>query len=155
VAVAVTRSPCVLNRDDVGRLHCDDGPAIAWSDGDTRFYWHGVVVPRKLIESPDSITVRDIQGEENAEVKRCMLERFGLARYLDAAGARHIQTDSYGELWGIGGERYVVVKNPTPSPDGTRRTYVLGVPRECRTAHEAVAATWRLRAEDFDPSSRS
>jgi len=46
----------------------------------------------------------------------------------------------------------VEVRNSTPEPDGSRRTYFLRVPPTMRTAREAVAWTFGLGAVDYRPA---
>ena len=46
----------------------------------------------------------------------------------------------------------VEVVNSTPEPDGTRKTYFLRVPPTTRTAREAVAWTFGLRADAYRPA---
>jgi hypothetical protein len=87
--------PAVLHVEKVGprgwgshRLHCEDGPAIAWRDGYALYYWHGVQVSRDLIEG--RLSVGDILREPNAEVRRCAIERMGWADFVAQAGLRQI-----------------------------------------------------------------
>ena len=45
----------------------------------------------------------------------------------------------------------VEVLNSSPEPDGTQRTYVLRVPPGIRTCRAAVAWTFRLDADAYQP----
>ena len=45
----------------------------------------------------------------------------------------------------------VEVRNSTPEPDGSRKTYFLRVPPTVRTAREAVAWTFGLGAVEYRP----
>jgi hypothetical protein len=56
------------------RLHCPDGPAVRWSDGYGLYFWHGVRLPRRIVESQD---VRAIHRLRNTEVRRAAIERLG------------------------------------------------------------------------------
>ncbi len=89
----VSDRPTLLHRDEEGRLHCEDGPAIAWSDGFCIHRIHGVTVPQWIIERPDTITIEAIDKEDNAEVKRIMMERMGISRYLQESGATVVAMD--------------------------------------------------------------
>lgn len=134
-------------------LHNEDGPAIAWETWGL-YAIRGVRVPEKVVMSPDSITAADITTEPNAEVRRVMLERVGLDRYIADAGARKVHTDDWGVLYTLpaaadGDDALWVVKvtNSTPEPDGTYKDYFLSVrdPQQTygeRTARAAVASTW-------------
>ncbi|MGH6815709.1 MAG: DUF6745 domain-containing protein, partial [Hyphomicrobiaceae bacterium] len=150
-------SPMFATRDN--RLHNEVGPAIAWPSGECYWFWKGIKVPRWLIEQPQSITFEKIKRQPNAELRRCMIERFGYERYLTAARAKKIHADETGTLWRCRAKRgrpafidplcVVEVVNGSPEPDGTRRRYFLSVPPRCRTATEAVAWTYGLTADRY------
>lgn len=156
-----TERPLVVRRDDRGRPHAADGPALAWGDGVELFAWHGVGVPRSLILDPGSLTLADIDGEANVEVRRAMIERFGVERLVREGGAQLVHEDATGRLWSreVRGPRWsrdepvvmVEVLNSTPEPDGSRKTYFLRVPPDMRRAREAVAWTFGLGADDYRP----
>lgn len=135
------------------RLHCADGPALAYGDGYALYAWHGVRMPAHVIEHPDQITPEQITAEPNAEVRRVMLDRFGAERYLTAVKAVKVQADDTGELYRLRlaeGDEVCVVKvfNSTAEPDGTFKPYYLPVPSECETARAAVAWTFGIENPD-------
>ena len=149
-----------VHKDSRGRLHNPDGPALAFSDGYALFYISGVPVPRDIIEFPESLTVARIESERNAEVRRVMVERFGLARFIEESGLKPISTDEFGALYRkpqIGDEDLVMVKvvNSTPEPDGSYHDYWLRVPPTMRTAREAVAWTFEETAATYAPLKES
>jgi hypothetical protein len=82
-----------LHRDEEGRLHCEDGPALGYPDKFSIWAWHGVRVPRHVIEAPDTITAQQIQAEENAEIRRVMVERMGWDRFVAESKTKVIHTD--------------------------------------------------------------
>jgi len=45
--------------------------------------------------------------------------------------------------------------NSTPEPDGERRSYYLRVPPTVRTVHEAVAWTFGMAADRYEPEIES
>ena len=59
----VSERPLVVAHDGEGRLHAEDGPALAFGDGYTVHAWHGVAVERDVIESPEAITIGAIDRE--------------------------------------------------------------------------------------------
>jgi hypothetical protein len=139
-----------------GVLHAEDGPAVAWEDGARYWFWRGVQVPQDVIERPGELSPDRIRHEENAEVRRVMIERFGIGRFLKDAGARLLDADSFGALYRLetpGREPLVVVRvtNATPEPDGTRREYFLQVPPTMSTARAAVAWTFGMTPEEYFP----
>ncbi|MFH8628240.1 DUF6745 domain-containing protein [Streptomyces vietnamensis] len=155
-AVVICRRPVELHRDEAGRLDRGDGPALAFADGFALHAWRGMPVPAEFLAGLADLTPERIREEENAELRRVMLEYFGYDRYLAASGARHQHRDETGVLWRIelaDDEDVVMVEvvNSTPEPDGTHRTYWLRVPPTTRTAREGVAWTFGLRPEAYEP----
>jgi len=156
-AVVLTERPVHLARDARGRLHCVDRAAIEYSDGWGVYAWHGVRVPERVIKAPETITAAEIDGEQNAEVRRVMAERYGLARYLADSGAKQIHCDSAGTLYrkDLPGDEPIVmvkVRNSTPEPDGSVKDYMLRVPPTIKTARAAVAWTFGVEAKDYRPA---
>jgi hypothetical protein len=165
--------PTVHTEDAGGsrrRLHRADGPALV-SDIEDLYYWHGVLVPAKVVLQPERITLADIDLEPNTEVRRVMMTRYGYARYLRDSGAQcvHALPDNYYVRGLQGAKLYrlarradtdvvmVAVRNSTPEPDGTRKEYMLRVdPRAYdgeagRNSHAAVASTWRVGGKLYFP----
>ncbi len=94
--------------------------------------------------------------EENAEVRRVMLERMGHERFMADLGAEPLHRDACGELFRVDLENdeplvLVRVVNSTPEPDGKRKKYVLRVPPHIQTAREAVAWTFGVPPEMYAP----
>lgn len=155
VAVVCER-PVALHRDEAGRLDHGEGPALAYPDGFALYAWRGMPVPAEFLGELPSLTPDRIRSEENAELRRVMLEYYGYDRYLADSGARPVHRDETGTLWRIDlvdDEPVVMVEvlNSTPEPDGTRRTYWLRVPPSTRTAREGVAWTFGLSADVYAP----
>ncbi|MEW2516698.1 DUF6745 domain-containing protein [Actinacidiphila alni] len=155
VAIVCER-PVELHRDEAGRLDRADGPALAFPDGFALYAWRGMPVPADFLRELTALTPERIRAEENAELRRVMLEHYGYDRYLDESGAVPVHRDETGVLWRIaldGDEDVVMVEvvNSTPEPDGTSRTYWLRVPPATRTAKEGVAWTFGLTAETYEP----
>ncbi|MFE3068396.1 DUF6745 domain-containing protein [Streptomyces sp. NPDC059247] len=155
-AVVLCERPVTLHRDEAGRLDRGDGPALSFADGFALHAWHGMPVPADFLAGLADLTPERIREEENAELRRVMLEHYGYDRYLAASGARHQHRDGTGRLWRIaldGDEDVVMVEvvNSTPEPDGSHRTYWLRVPPATRTAREGVAWTFGLGADAYRP----
>jgi hypothetical protein len=166
----VSDRPRLLKVDDQNRPHCDDGPFCRWSDGTALYAVHGVRVPAWVIETPEKITVDLIESQPNIEVRRVMIDKYGQARYLLDAGAKEVHRDDFGTLYRKdvpGDEPLLMVKvvNSTPESDGTFKDYFLRVAPDCApllsgnrrgaaqelTARNAVASTFGLRGEEYDP----
>jgi hypothetical protein len=160
----------VLKRNEPGQMHSLTGPAFAWPDGFAIYAVHGVHVPPYVVERPEEITVERINSEDNAEVRRVMIERYrhgedtsGIAAYMRDGGGERLDHDGrYGTLWrrdARAGEDeptvMVEVVNSTPEPDGSRKRYWLRVPPDMQTAREAVAWTFGLSGAEYDPAKET
>ena len=146
----------ILQRDERGRLHSVAGPAVAYPDGWAIYAVHGVRVHSDVIEKPESVTVARIDAEQNAEVRRVMIERMGYERFLLESGAALIHSDETGSLYRkeLPDDEPLVavhVLNSTPEPDGSIKKYVLRVPPAVTTAREGVAWTFRMKAAEYRP----
>jgi hypothetical protein len=155
-AVVICERPVELHRDEAGRLDRGDGPALAFPDGFALYAWRGMPVPADFLGELTSLTPQRIRSEENAELRRVMLEYYGYDRYLAESDAQPVHRDETGILWRIALDddedvAMVEVVNSTPEPDGTHRTYWLRVPPTTRTAKEGVAWTFGLQAEAYEP----
>lgn len=148
--------PVELHRDEAGRLDRGDGPALAFPDGFELHAWRGMPVPAEFLAGLGTLTPERIREEENAELRRVMLEFYGYDRYLRESAAEPVHRDETGVLWRIpmpDDEAVVMVEvvNSTPEPDGTSRTYWLRVPPTTRTARQGVAWTFGLEPEAYAP----
>ena len=177
--VAISDRPSALHRDARGRLHCEDGPSIAYRDGWALYHWHGTAVPRDVIEAPETLTAGAISFETNAEVRRVMVERFGLDRFITESGAAVLHEDrdplgnprrllqkSFGDDMPL---TLVQVKNSTVEPDGTVKDYFLSVHHELRpllgdgrlggpqkmTCRNAVASTFGMTGTQYAVAAES
>ncbi|WNF30655.1 hypothetical protein RI138_29620 [Streptomyces sp. C11-1] len=155
-AVVIAERPDVLHRDEAGRLDHGEGPALAYGDGFALYAWRGMPVPAAFLAELSTLTPERIRAEENAELRRVMLEYYGYDRYLTESGAEPVHRDETGILWRIaldGDEDVVMVEvvNSTPERDGTHRTYWLRVPPTTRTAKDGVAWTFGLEGAAYAP----
>ncbi len=148
-----------LTRDPEGRLHSEDGlPAWEWADGTAVYAHHGRRVEPWVVSGetgPERITL--IDSEENIEVRRCAIERYGWGEYVTDAGWSPVAVDGCGELFDVPGEtgqRVCVVENGTVERDGTRRKYGLLCRAHHRSPLEAVAASYGVSAEQYGSLER-
>jgi hypothetical protein len=143
-------------KDTIGRFHRVDGPAVDWNNGEGLFYWSGVEVNSNLVLHPETITPRMIDNERNVEVRRVMIERFGLDKYVSDF-SEVVHKDHRGTLLRknqVNDEPIVVVKvkNSSPEPDGTFKDYFIRVPPHINNASHAIAWTFGIEPEDYyDP----
>ncbi|MGW1174607.1 DUF6745 domain-containing protein [Kitasatospora sp. NPDC002543] len=152
----LSERPTALHRDEAGRLDRADGPALEYADGFALHAWRGMPVPPEFLAGLAEATVERIRTEENAELRRVLLEHYGYERYLADSGAEPVHRDETGVLWRIvlpDDEPVVMVEvvNSTPEPDGTHRTYWLRVPPSTRTARAGVAWTFGIPESAYHP----
>jgi hypothetical protein len=136
--------------DPDGRLHCEDGPAVEFSDGPRWWYWHGVRVTQHFIEHLKTQTAGQIEAE-------------ALRRYLREGDAHLLHQDEVGRLWRLlkplpdseqerpRNEPLVIVEvvNSTPEPDGSFKDYFLRVPPGVGSAREAIAWTFDVSEDEY------
>jgi len=153
--------------NNLRRLHNAEYAAVE-SDVENLYFWHGVMVPAFAVTKPEWITLKHISDEDNAEVRRVLIERYGLSRYLIDSGAKKLSEDEFGELYRTeitNDEPLVMVKvmNSTPEPDGSSKPYFLRVHPELRplskdgqlgssqklTPLNAVASTFGMTGQDY------
>lgn len=138
----------------------DSGPAITFADDYQNFAMHGMNVPRSLVENRERLTLEEIDKATNIELRRLMIELYGHSRYMMDSGAELINEDEFGQLFRkeIPNDEAIVmlcVINSTMEPDGTYKKYFLRVPPSVRTAREAVAWTFSLQPNDYNPNVQS
>ena len=155
-AAIYTERPNVLSRDEQGRLHSESGLAIGYPDGWGIYAIHGVRLTEQIVMHPETLTVEQIEAEQNSEVRRVMMDRFGTERFVRESGAERIHMDDFGILYRklVSGDEAVVmvqVINSTSESDGSYKDYWLRVPPHMQTAHQAVAWTFGMTAEDYAP----
>lgn len=142
------RPPDDYHADPNRRLHSETGPALAWGE-EQYWYWHGAEVPELFVLEPERLDPKDMLNHNNMTVRRAYIERIGVAKLSKHGLSLH--HDDTGELWSVGGQRYVRVLNSTENPDGSRDEYFLAVPPFTRTAKEGVAWTFNMRPEEYAP----
>jgi len=143
--VIVSRRADELHLDEQGRLHREDGMAIRYPDGWGIYSWHGVRVNEQIIMNPETLTVNQIRVEPNIEVRRVMIERYGVGNYLKDAETTIVDMDASPVP---GGAPRVLMQDAQGmqylcGTDGsTQRVYFMSVPDNvstCREAHEAIS----------------
>jgi len=156
-AVILTPFPTILVRDDEFRLHCENGPALKYPSDFAIYSWHGVRVPSEWIENPEDLDPSKALEWENQEQRRALCEIIGWDRVLNTLECKTIHTDEKGELIetsniddGDDVARFVKVIDPS-----TDRRYALRVPPEINTATSAVAWTFGVEEDTYQPTQES
>lgn len=150
----VADRPMEIHVDDEGRLHSHETAAIKYRDGWKYYASHGMQIPSWIIEEPEKITAEAILKESNVEIRRVMIELFGLEKLLEESVAEILDRDEdphIGSLYRLPLEDdedifLLEMRNSTPEPDGSWKTYVIRVPPNMQTAQQAMA--WSYGFED-------
>ena len=152
----VTYRPQMLLTDMDGRLNNDFGPAIEYNDGWCVWARKGQFIPERVIRFGDRKNLLDIDREQNVEIRRHLIEIYGVEQYLKDAEAVRIHQDEFGTLYRkdfLLDEplKMVKVMNATPEPDGSVNWYYLRVPPDMETAKAAVAWTFFMTEDEYHP----
>jgi hypothetical protein len=89
----LTQRPDRLTFDDDNRLHNETQSAVHYVDGWELYYWHGVAVTKQIITAPETLTIEQIHGEQNAEVRRIMIERLGTRTFIERCNPDILDVD--------------------------------------------------------------
>ena len=154
----VSDRPRRMKLDPTFRFHCPDDSVMAFRDGWEIHAWRGMVVPREIVMEP--VTLKTIGASTNIEHQRVMIERYGLERFIEDHGAREVARDDQGVLLEFkmaGGARQHVVKvlNPTPGPDGWRRSYLLPLRGLFNSPTDAIGSTFGLPPGAYKPTAQA
>ena len=172
--------PITRFTNEEGNLHKDDGPAyitptrITWyrngkkhgldADkwGSISYYYEGVRIPPHFYTKPDSLTITEVLAHPNTEVRYVGIKIVGMDRVLESNNTTIIHKDKQKnqilfQIKGIFDEpvSYVKVVNSTQEPDGTYKDYYLCVPPTVKTCQEAVAWTFRLEEQEYQPEQET
>lgn len=164
--------PLYIRKDSQGRLHCVDGPAVEWKNGDKHFFVKGIEVPDQWIIN--KVSIEDIKKADNAELRRIALELYGYKNYIIDIGAKKIAEDEWGELYKVDmpdDEPLVVVSMLNSTPELTEgmgleqreefretelakrgewyKRYLLRVPPDTKTPLEGLAWTFQMKPEEY------
>ena len=163
----LTPNPIRLSLDELGRLHDEYNKAIEYPDGWGLYYINGISVNEQIVKRPNTLTIHDIDNERNVEVRRIMINRYGLdlsdpdkdhgvSQYIINSEAKIIHHDKWGTLYKkeLSDDEDIVsvkVQNSTPELDGSYKFYWCRVPPTITTAHQAVAWTFGVNEQDYYP----
>jgi hypothetical protein len=168
----VCRKPKYIKRDEQGRLHSINSPAVEWINGDNHYFAKGIEIPESWIEN--KVTLEDIKNANNAELRRIAMELYGYKEYVIDVGAKKIASDEWGELYKVEIEEdepivMVSVMNSTCEPykamgleqrqefrstelvnrEAWFKRYLLRVPPTVQTPLEGLAWSHNLSPEEY------
>jgi hypothetical protein len=124
------------------RLHCENGPALAFSDGWKVYALNGVRVAPEIVKTPAAkLDLNLLLRERNVEVRREIVRKIGIERIMSELNIEILDERNGYQLLipdlRDGGKRpYLKMLNPS---EGT--WHIEGVHPDCRTVPEALE--WR------------
>ncbi|HAX79294.1 MAG TPA: hypothetical protein DCY88_26590 [Cyanobacteria bacterium UBA11372] len=150
--------PRILSFDNQQRLHAEGEPAIQYANGFSVYAYHGVRLPEKYGKvHPNQWQVQWILEEENAELRRVLIQGIGYTRICQELQATEL--DSWREytlvkidenlhlqpIWFF--EPIYLLKMTCPS---TGFIHALRVPPDMKSAREAISwVNWGIDPEEF------
>ena len=155
--VVATERPVRLCLDPDNRLHSGDGLAFQYSNGEGVARWHGTEIPKHWVLQRETLTAEEVLGIDNTEQRRCGCEILGWDKVLNSFPHKVIDKDpdeSIGTLFSIDlpdapDSRYVQARC------GTGRMVWYQASPEAKTALEAAADSYQLKAEEYLPEVRT
>lgn len=149
--------PHFIRLNAAGRLHSLNGPSLCFIDAEI-YSINDVSIPAHVINQPELITLEEIRHEWNVEVRRIMIERYGVDRYILDSEAEVISEEAfrgrdyllYSQAQ-VSDEALVMLKvtNATPEPDGSFKDYWIRVPPTTESVMEALAWTFNMQEDKY------
>ena len=150
--------PRHLRFDSQNRLHAEGEPAIEFADGWNFYYYHGVRLPEKYGKvHPNKWQSQWLLAEENAEVRRVLIQGIGYDRLCQELSAKQIDSwqeyallqiddaDDIDDAYDV--EPICLLKMTCPS---TGFIHALRVPPDLTSAREAIRwVNWDIDPEEF------
>jgi len=175
-----TKSGVVKLTNEIGNLHSDTEPAwrsptrIIWykdgrkhgldadKHGSITYYYENIRIPPHFFTNPESLTLEEVLGHRNTEVKYVGMKIIGMKKVLLHKDTKIIHTDKEKDMvlfqFNVGltdPVSYLKVVNSTQEHDGSYKNYYLCVPPNMKTCKEAVAWTFRMEEEEYKPSQET
>ena len=154
-ACIVSEMPTEIHRDNRGRLHNVEGPAIKFGDGYEMYSLFGVRLDKEIHAKicSGSMCIKDIFAIENIEQRMVALKMRGAEKILEESKAQLLDSSARGNQLYILKEVFSVpayfLKYKDPSTD---RVYVSGIDPEIgidANADKAMAWKFNLNAEEY------
>ncbi|MBE8996665.1 hypothetical protein IQ274_00125 [Nostoc sp. LEGE 12447] len=144
--------PLHLRFDNENHLHAEGEPAIEFTDGYSLYSYHGVTLPEKYGKiHPQQWQATWLLTEENAELRRVLIQGIGYARICQELQA--IELDTWQEYTllkidaDVDEESIHLLKMTCPS---TGFIHALRVPPNMKSAREAIRwVNWGVDPEAF------
>lgn len=150
--IMISERPQAIRRDNEGRLHCENGPAIDYGETFKLYVWRGTTIPAAWIENPKQLTPQIALSWRNLEQRRAAIEMIGWNRILTEMQATVIDDDRDPQIGTLLEVRLPDLSRPARFlrvQCGTGRTFAVGVPPDVQTALAAQAWMQGRELRDF------
>ena len=150
--VIVCDRPIKLSFDENYQLHAQAEPAIQFADGYSLYSHHGITLPEKYgTVHPHQWQAQWLLEEENAELRRVLIQEIGYARICQDLQATELDNWQEYTLLKINNdvdvEPICLLKMTCPS---TEHIHALRVPPDLKLAREAICwVNWGVDPEEF------
>lgn len=167
--------------NEENRLHRDNGPAyispttlISYQNGRRHglsadiwgsqvYYYNGVLIPKKYMTDPDSLTFEEVISHNNSEVRSVGIRIYGFDRMLREERFDILEIEKQTNYmllkWSPKDpdEAFCLVRvfNGTANEDGSRDIYYLVVPPTMTTVRQAVSWTFYKEEDDYNPTQET
>jgi len=148
--------PTVINRNERGQLHCENGPSIAYPSGWGLWHLNGIAMTEAQITTPaEKLDSTACLKETNVDVRRELIRKIGVEmmlshlshRVLDTRGDYSVLSIDFPDL--VRDARYLKMLNPSIGV-----WHLEGIERECNTVQQAL--NWRAgklaNSHDWQPA---
>ena len=148
--------PRILRFDNEQNLHAEGEPAIQFADGFSVYVYHGVRLPEEYGKlHPSQWQSNWLLSEENAELRRVLIQGIGYAKLCQELQATQLDTWQEYQLLRINGnldgEPMHLLKMTCPS---TGYIHAMRVPPNVRSARNAIKwVNWGVEPEEFSSQS--
>lgn len=119
VVVAI-ENPIFVKRNERKQMHCTNGPCIKWGGGFEMYRLNGVRMTKEQVMTPaEQIDINSIIKEQNVEIRRELIRKVGIERFIQKSGAKVLDKKGEYELLSINlsdevsDARYLKMKNPS------------------------------------------
>jgi hypothetical protein len=166
--VFAIQPPVYISRNEDGRLHSTEGPAVKFRDGSCQYFINGRYVPAWIFKRKDEITRSRFLREKNSETRAGIYAVLGQKRMMEMLGAETVHTSEIRHANGdvervellktrekfpeTGDEPFAWVKVTCPS---TGTNYLLGVEPKHTNAAEAIASLSMFDAGEYSFNFRT
>lgn len=130
--------------------------------GSISYYYEDIRIPSHYWNKPEKLTINEVLKNENAEIRYVGIKIIGIEKVMQNELTKiiHIDKEKNQVLFSIDKIFidpifFVKVVNSTQETDGTYKNYFIAVPPTMKTCKQAVAWTFGLDEDDYNPQQET